>query len=70
MSQITIYLPSSVAQKVRSDAKRAHKSVSAYIADLVRGPGDKRRAAAALIGSAPSFSPVSDDDLLPLDDIE
>lgn len=70
MSQFTIYLPAAVAQKVRSDAKRARKSVSAYIADLVRGPRDKRKAAEALIGSAPSFAHVSDDDLLPLDDFE
>lgn len=70
MSQLTIYLPAPVARKVRSDAKRAKKSISAYIADLVRGQGDKRRAAESLIGSAPTFSLVNDDDLLPLDDVE
>lgn len=36
MAQVTIYLPESVEKAVRREAKRARKSVSAYIADLAR----------------------------------
>ena len=36
MAQVTIYLPESVEKAVRQEAKRARKSVSAYIADLAR----------------------------------
>jgi hypothetical protein len=34
MAQLTIYLPDEVEKRVRRDARRAKKSVSAYIADL------------------------------------
>jgi hypothetical protein len=34
MAQLTIYLPDEVEKKVRLEARRAKKSVSAYIADL------------------------------------
>lgn len=34
MAQLTIYLPDAVEKKVRRDARRAKKSVSAFIADL------------------------------------
>ena len=34
MAQLTIYLPDDVEKKVRQDARRAKKSVSAFIADL------------------------------------
>lgn len=34
MAQLTIYLPDEVEKKVRQDARRAKKSVSAFIADL------------------------------------
>lgn len=36
VAQVTIYLPESVEKAVRREAKRARKSVSAYIADLAR----------------------------------
>ena len=34
MAQLTIYLPDDVEKKVRREARRAKKSVSAFIADL------------------------------------
>lgn len=34
MANLTIYLPDDVEKKVRQDARRAKKSVSAFIADL------------------------------------
>ncbi len=34
MAQLTIYLPDDVEKQVRADARRARKSVSAYLADL------------------------------------
>ncbi len=34
MAQLTIYLPDDVEKKVRQEARRAKKSVSAFIADL------------------------------------
>lgn len=34
MAQLTIYLPDEVEKKVRREARRVKKSVSAYIADL------------------------------------
>lgn len=34
MSQVTIYLPDGLAASLRKDARRAGKSLSAYIADL------------------------------------
>ena len=34
MAQLTIYLPDAVEKKVRADARRAKKSVSAYITEL------------------------------------
>lgn len=70
MSQLTIYLPDAVAAKARQEARRAKKSVSAYIADLVRGSKKEGRDIASLLGSAPDFEFVDDDDLLALDDPE
>lgn len=34
MAQLTIYLPNDIEKKVRQEARRAKKSVSAFIADL------------------------------------
>lgn len=36
MAQVTIYLPEPVERAVRREARRAKKSVSAYLADLAR----------------------------------
>jgi predicted transcriptional regulator len=34
MAQLTIYLPDDVEKRVRQEARRAHKSVSAFITEL------------------------------------
>ena len=34
MAQITIYLPDDMAQRIKREARRRRKSVSAFIADL------------------------------------
>lgn len=34
MAQVTIYLPDELEREVKRAAKRAHKSVSAYLAEL------------------------------------
>jgi hypothetical protein len=34
MAQITVYVPDGVARKIRRDAARAKKSLSAYVSDL------------------------------------
>jgi hypothetical protein len=36
MAQVTIYLPDAVEREVRQAAKRARKSVSAFLTDLAR----------------------------------
>lgn len=35
MSQLTIYLPEAVLRKLRAGARRAKKSVSAYVTELL-----------------------------------
>lgn len=37
MAQLTLYLPDAVAARIRKEAKRAGKSLSAYMADLATG---------------------------------
>lgn len=37
MAQVTIYLPDQVEKKVRQEARRAHKSLSAYLTELAAG---------------------------------
>ncbi|HEY6477914.1 MAG TPA: ribbon-helix-helix protein, CopG family [Polyangia bacterium] len=37
MSQLTIYLPDELAASLRRDAKKAGKSLSAYMAELATG---------------------------------
>lgn len=41
MAQLTIYLPDDVEKKVRLEARRAKKSVSAFIADLATKTEDR-----------------------------
>jgi hypothetical protein len=35
MSQLTIYLPDAVLRKLRAGARKARKSVSSYVSDLL-----------------------------------
>ena len=37
MAQITLYLPDAVAARIRNEAKRSGKSLSAYMAELATG---------------------------------
>ena len=60
MGQLTIYLPDEVEKRVRRNAKRARKSVSAYLASLEKKsePLDANGhplAIRELFGSAPDF---------------
>jgi hypothetical protein len=34
MAQITLYLPDEIASRIKREAKKAHKSLSAYVTDL------------------------------------
>lgn len=42
MSQLTIYLPDELAASLRRDAKKAGKSLSAYMAELATGQQRRR----------------------------
>jgi hypothetical protein len=37
VAQITLYVPDAVAKKLRADARRAKKSLSAYVTELAAG---------------------------------
>ena len=37
VAQITLYVPDVVAKKLRADARRAKKSLSAYVSELAAG---------------------------------
>ena len=37
MAQITIYVPDDVARRIKREAKRAKKSLSAYLTELATG---------------------------------
>jgi hypothetical protein len=41
VAQITLYVPDAVAQKLRADARRAKKSLSAYVTELAGGRREK-----------------------------
>jgi hypothetical protein len=64
MAQVTIYLPEDLEQEVRRAAKRARKTLSAYIADVTRAqvrPATWPSGFAALYGSwAGEFPDVPD----------
>ena len=42
VAQITLYVPDNVARKLKADARKAKKSLSAYIADLAAGRRERR----------------------------
>ncbi len=43
MAQLTIYLPDDLEQAVRRAARREHKTVSAYLAELARKKDGRKR---------------------------
>ena len=64
MSQLTIYLPEPVLQRLRAGARRAKKSVSAYVADLLERrdrPADWPDGFQKLYGSCGDTLPPIDD---------
>jgi hypothetical protein len=42
VAQITIYVPDTVARKLRRDARKAKKSLSSYLTDLAAGESRSR----------------------------
>ncbi len=68
MSQVTIYLSAKVEAHARREARRAKKTLSAYIAGVLvpepTGPSKLLK----LAGSMPGFSVPDDADLAPLDE--
>ena len=69
MAQVTIYLPPAVEARARREAKKRRMSFSAYIASRL-SPSSKRERLARLYGSCPDLRVPSDDDLLPLGDVD
>ncbi len=69
MAQVTIYLPPSVEARARREARKRRTSLSAYIASML-APAAKRDRLAKLYGSCPDLEVPSDDDLLPLGDVD
>jgi len=69
VAQVTIYVPAPVAARLRAAARRAHKSVSAYVVDRLE-PHDQHAAwpagFAELFGSCRGELPEVDD--LPADE--
>jgi hypothetical protein len=70
VAQITLYVPDDIARKLRADARRAKKSLSAYVSELAAGkrePGFPKWFL-ALEGSARGTLVVPDDP--PPDELE
>jgi hypothetical protein len=71
MAQVTLYLPDDIAERIRLEAKRSHKSVSAYMADLATrelAPAGWPPGFAELWGSWEGSFPMAEDP--PPDEIE
>jgi cytochrome P450 len=69
MSQLTIYLPEQVINKLRASARRARKSVSAYVAELIekrdrpnQWPKDFRKLYGSCRGTLPEIKDLSPDE--------
>lgn len=41
VAQITLYVPDAIAKKLRADARRAKKSLSAYVTELAAGSRER-----------------------------
>jgi hypothetical protein len=63
VAQITLYVPDDIARKLRADARRAKKSLSAYVSDLATGRRERAfpRWFLALEGSSDGTLVVPDD---------
>ena len=71
MGQLTIYLPDATEKSVRAAARRAGKTVSAYLAELARGKprgGRWPKGYAKVLGSWAGSLPEVDDP--PPDELE
>ncbi len=68
MSQVTIYLPTEVEALARRQARKAHKTLSAYIAGVLAGNPKRSSPLFELAGSMPGFTVPDDSDLSPLDE--
>jgi len=69
MSQVTIYLSKEVEAKARREARRARKTLSAYIASKLEQPVQKTSSLAKLFGSMPDLEMPDDGDLAALDEL-
>lgn len=72
MAQLTLYLPDEVATRLRREARREKKSLSAYVVDQLAGRGDASASARdkrlrALFGSCQLPDAIED---TPPDEIE
>ena len=69
MAQLTIYMPANIEKRVRDEARRSRKSVSAFITDLARRavgrtawPDQLKRAYGAWKGSFPKTEDLPPED--------
>jgi hypothetical protein len=62
VAQVTIYLPDAVARRLRSAARRARKSLSAYVAELIDPPPERGRWPEGFFDLAGSTTIEIDDD--------
>jgi hypothetical protein len=73
MAQVTIYLPDDLAERLRREAKRSGRSLSAYIAELAERKPPRRkwppgfeRLYGSWQGSFPEIEDLQPDDREPL----
>lgn len=62
MAQVTIYLPDAVAKRLRSAARKARKSLSAYVAELIEPRHERSRWPPGFFDLAGTVSFDVDDD--------
>ncbi len=68
MSQVTIYLSKEVEAHARRQARKARKTLSAYIASVLVPERKEPSKLLRLAGSMPGFKMPDDSDLAPLDE--
>lgn len=71
MAQVTLYLPDEVAARLKKEARKAKKSLSAFVTERLAGgveePGARAKRLRALFGSCALPAIIED---APLDEIE